>query len=52
MTITPYWEVKMMCRLLHWNLDLMMFSTMYSMNHVSNRDSADLDENLKHLQLS
>jgi hypothetical protein len=51
MTVTPYWEVKMMCGLLHWNLDL-MFPTMYSMNPVSSWDGADLDENLKHLQLS
>jgi hypothetical protein len=52
MTVTPYWEVKMTCRLLHWNLELMMFPTMYSMSPVSSRDGADLDENLKHLQLS
>jgi hypothetical protein len=52
MTVTPYWKVEMMCRLLCWNLDLMMFPTMYSMNPVSSRDGADLDENLKHMQLS
>jgi hypothetical protein len=49
MTVTPYWEVEMTCRLLHWNLDLMMFLTMYSMNHISFRDGVDLNENLKHL---
>jgi hypothetical protein len=52
MTVTPYWEVEIPFHLLCWNLDLMMFPTMYSMNHVSSRDGADLDENLKHLQLS
>jgi hypothetical protein len=49
MTVSPYWEVEIMCRLLRWNLDLMMFPSMYSMNPVSSRDGADLDENLKHL---
>jgi hypothetical protein len=52
MTVTPYWEVEMTCRLLCSNLDLIMFPTMYSMNPVSFRDGADLDENLKHLQVS
>jgi hypothetical protein len=45
MIVTPYWEVEMMCHLLRWNLDLMMFPTIYSMNPVSSRDGADLDEN-------
>jgi hypothetical protein len=52
MTVTPYWEVEMTCRLLRWNLDLMVFPTMYIMNPVYSQDGADLDENLKHLQLS
>ena len=48
-TITFYWEVQMVLRLLGWKVDLIMIPTMYDMNSETSQVGTEFHMKLKSL---